>query len=501
MLKFKTLIVALLVTITNYKAYAQKPLIHHATLQEIDGLESDLLKAVSSYRKGGAQEQYSFAEFQQMYVRFKHKQISTATFDSYLKAWHQFHLKLQNAYDYVFTLRHAFIVKKALADLNSFLSSLGSRKERHRDQIERIYKAYDNWLPLAESMGGYGYELNRNQRRRHETFYEFIETLLDFYKRFPGYKGDFYKAYETSIYDHERKNTSFIRTVLSPPWYLVHGAGFASTFLLTMLDIVVKNKHGVLFVPMLNKADYMFKTVRKGLGLHLDIEHRDRLPNFAQSTDKEVFLVLPAHQIGFLDSFMLAELKLPSYMIFSHPMAFAPSKFFAKNLANHPQFISVGIKARGDMGSMDQLKYALENKQGNIVVNFPQGHLEPNHIQPINGDFSKNMLLSLIKDGYKVNILPMMWHFPSTFPMSAMKLPKGFPLNSFSGEVLPTIEPRLLSYLIGKEFDENGQVNESYRSLFSILIRAVWIEHKTVYPDLRLRQMLKRMNAMIPGND
>ena len=135
------------------------------------------------------------------------------------------------------------------------------------------------------------------------------------------------------------------------------------------------------------------------------------------------------------------------------------------------------------------------------MVNFPQGHLEPNHIQPINGDFSKNMLLSLIKDGYKVNILPMMWHFPSTFPMSAMKLPKGFPLNSFSGEVLPTIEPRLLSYLIRKEFDENGQVNESYRSLFSILIRAVWIEHKTVYPHLRLRQMLKRMNAMIPGND
>ena len=499
MLKLKTLIAAFSLTLLSGMSFAHRALVHDATLQEIDEQERELIRKVNSYREGGLQDQYSYKEFQRMFQHYKSKEIDQGAYDGYLKSWHQFHQGLQADYDYVFTLRHAYIAKQALKDLDQFLLKLGSKKKRYRSEIYKIYDAYNEWLPLAKSMGGYGYQLNHEQRRRHESFYQFIDALQNFYRKFPGYKGDYFQLYESSLFDHGRKKTSTIRTVLSPPWYLIHGAGFASAFAAAMLDIVVKNKNGTFNVPLLNKADYMFKTVRKGLGLHLDVKNRNLLPNFAQGSEREIFLILPAHQIGFLDSFMLAELNLPSYLIFSHPMAFAPSKLLAKNLANHPQFISVGIKAHGDMGSMDQLKYALSTNQGNIVVNFPQGHLEPNHVQPINGDFSKNMLLALIKEGYRINVLPMMWHFPSTFPLSTMKLPSGFPLNSFSGEVLPKIEPELISYLIRKEFYENGEVNESFHSLFSLLLRSAWIEYKTVYHDLRLRQMLKRMQAMIPA--
>lgn len=498
MLSNYTTLLAVLISLINLPIYAQKS-IHDTPREIIEGMEDNLTKKIQSYRKGGAQDQFSYSEFRQVFLRHSNGEIGTQTLDDYFKKWYQFHNDLQKDYDEVFVLRHAFIVKQANKDLDKFLKNLGPQARKYKEDVKRVKEAYNDWLPLARSMGGYGDEA-ANQRRRHDSFYNFIRSLLKLYKKFPDYEGAFYQTYNREQFEQGKHKPPLVKTVFTaPPWYLVHTPGFTGAFIAALFDVVIKNKRGTFFVPLLRKADYMLKTASRAFGLHLSIRNRDLLPKFSHANDKEIFLVLPNHQIGLLDSFLLAELKLPSYLIFSDPLAFAPNKFFAKNLANHPQFISVRIKAKGNKGSMDQLKFALDTKQSKVVVNFPQGQLEPSHVQAINGNFSKNMLLSLINDGYKINLLPMIWHVPSTFPQSALKLPKGFPLNSFEGEVIPKLEPEVLQFLVNKEFDSRGVVNQHYHSLFSIFIRSIWIEYKTEYSDLSLAEMLERMNAMIPN--
>ena len=481
---------------------AQSTSIHDTSLDEIISLEKSLTKKIESYRQGGSHSNYSYGSFNAAFFRYKSGEIKRSDFDKYLQEWYAFHESLQKEYDRVFILRHAYIVKKARNDLDNFLIRENVNRVKYKSSLSEIDRAYQEWLPLAECMGGYGDEAGR-QRKRHDSFYNFIKSLIKFYKSFPNYKGDYYKLYEAPLYQHAIKEKSCLSNVVDPvlhsPFYLIQGFGFIGAVVSASFDLVVKNKRGTLFVPFTKKADYMMQTIRKSKGLHLNIKNRHLLPRFARAASREVYLILPAHQIGMLDAFLTAELGLPHYLIFSHPMAFAPNKILAQSLANHPQFISVGVKAHDGQGSMEQLNHALSNGHGNIIVNYPQGQLEPSHVQPINGNFSEKMLLKLVKDGYKINILPMMWHVPSTFPNSHFGLPSKFPLNSFSGEVLPKLEPALVNYLISKEYDQDGSVNPRYDALFSKLVRSIWIEHKTVFKDLQLKQMLKRMDAMIPA--
>lgn len=446
-------------------------------------------------------QKYSYPELLKKYQSFQEERVKKKEFEKYLSGFYRFHNEFQKTYDEAYLLRHTVLIRRGWEDYIKFCQTLSPAEFSHTAKIRAtLANLYAQWEQHHSYFGGQEKEELNKHRLRHFGFFYFFSTLTEFYELFYKHKPDFFEFYRRKQFAlYAREPSSFLNDSLRATHKVAGGvsyaAGLSAILFPTLADLFVPTKAGSLYIPLSQKIDFIINREASLRQIKTSYYNRTNLPDFNAAGSKDLFLLLPDHHLGLADAALIAGLGIPNYLIFAKAREFAP-RFFAQKLADHPQFIAVGTKSTDGRGSVEQLERALETQQSKVAINFPQGHLEPNQTIPINGAFSENLLKHFIDKGYILHIVPLKWHSPSPFPYDNTNLPSGFPINRVAGEVLPELPATLLSTIIEHEFSEENSTTR-YENFFGILLRSVWIQKNTVFPDLSVTEMLRRI-ALLP---
>lgn len=441
--------------------------------------------------------EFSHQNFMTRLQNFEHGKIREDELDLFIDQWFSFHRGHQKIYNEYILLKQSYIITKAWDNYNNFRLTSPFLKKNDTEFHKELKKIYLSWLDNKDYMGGTSAQELEHHRSKHRNFHGFFEKLNDYYQFYRSSNPQFFKMYLSPQYSSNIHN-NWHSPLSRMPVMTFSTISMFNNFIFFIPDVAFPSKNGFLGVPLSKKINNFLRDLKHYQGIKTRIINRHKLPKFKNPKTKNVYLFLPPHQIGKIDAFLMSDLKLPKYLIFSHPLAFSPNLAIAKKLAEHPQFISVGVKSSKNQGSMQQLEYALSSHEGNIIVNYPQGHLEPSYVMPVNGTFDENLIHHLQRQGYKIHVIPLMWHLPSTFPLSPMDIPKNLPLNHFSGEVCDEVSPKMIQYLMKKEFPKAPKAS-AYPQLFSMFLRSLWMEKKQDFKDLTIDELNYRVEKMLPG--
>ncbi|MFK7873772.1 MAG: hypothetical protein AB8C84_11520 [Oligoflexales bacterium] len=397
--------------------------------------------------------------------------------------WFEYHNNLLKRYDQLNLSKQEWLTNRAWEHYQYFHQTLILN-----DKHDSILSEFTTWNREKGSFYGNNVEQAKKRTQRHWSFHVFFSSLDDFYedhrKKHPNY-------YHLDKID---SSLGMFSTIKHKTCQVLH-ASYVAWHVFTLLpDVFFQPSGGFLGKPISQKIDSLFCHIKNmdGIKVHIS-QKKSQLPDFLPPSTKNVYLLLPIHQHALLDAYMMSSLDLPHHLIFSNPKIFSPTQGIAQLVANHPQFISVGVKTSDNLTAVEQVEFAIQEGHGNIVINYPQGHLEPNFIAPIHGLFGEKMIGHLVDKGYAVHITPLMWEVPSTFPRSTMNFANEFPQDEYIGHVLPTIPPRVTAFLREK------MKEDQYKNIFDVLLRSAWLKEKKAYFDLSIDEMLRRIQEMENG--
>ncbi|MDC0253538.1 hypothetical protein OAK75_01470 [Bacteriovoracales bacterium] len=395
---------------------------------------------------------------------------------SSLKSWYEKQKDYQDQLDDFILLKQSHFISKARSELKRLICQLPKKKQKIlNEDLSYLANEFKKWEEAKNIIGG------PKQKDRLYSYQNYFKKLPKVFKKIikksPNLK--------PKIPPKTLPPSAAIKTKVLGQLRMA-GVGVK-----ILADIMREKKRKEGHTPLTAKFNKLFFNWGKQSNFSVVIYGRENLPNLNLPVpdNKTVNLILPSHRAPIPDAILMGNLKLPNYMIFANPKAFMPTKAAAQKLASAPEFLAVGKwRGKGNMRPADKLLQGLKNRLSYNALNYPQGFTATmNEILPITPAFSPKLLGRLIKEGFKVNVVPISYEVGSQF----LRQNKNVLERDIEAKIHPSLPPDLIELILKLE-------KEGMENLFGVMLRSFWLEHIKKYGELRLEQIELRLYRQFP---
>jgi hypothetical protein len=393
-----------------------------------------------------------------------------------LKGWFKKQKRYQDLLDDFILLKQSHFITKARSELKRLVCQLPQKKQKDLDEdLSYLAEQFKTWEAVKNIIGG------PKQKDRLYSYQNYFLRLPDLFK----------KIIKNSPDLAPRETPQTLPASASIKSKIFGQLKMAGIGLKILGDIIRGKKRKEGSTPLTNKLNKLFINWGKKSNFSVVISGRENLPNLKLPVpdNKTVNLFLPSHRAPIADAVLMGHLGLPSYMIFANPKAFMPNKAAAQRLASIPEFLAVGKwRGKGNPRPADKLVQGLKNRLSYNALNYPQGFTATmNEILPITPAFSPKLLGRLIKEGFKVNVIPISYEVGSKFLRASENMIE----RDIQAKVHPSFSPGLIELVLKLE-------KQGLENLFGVMLRSFWLEHIEKYGELKLEEIELRLYGQFP---
>ncbi len=428
--------------------------------------------------------------------------------------WYTRRQEVDALYDKVILAKQAFLMERTHALMTERMAKLPQVEQDNNELWQKLKKEYEKWVPLKTMLGTTAtkegerrskmteeqlkkegieklgsQQLSRNRNNAFQKYFSLLKIMH------PGAVDD-----DSALVDPPEEN-GFVKYVGKPTLSTIKLIAFVPMSF-TGIPAAWYFDRYILGdrTPLTSWSFAAGRTLAANTKRFRNIQVLDGLSNKQAKipyvpiikNSNTINLVLPTH-INLDDQYFLSAANLPDAILFFNAKEIGRiidksgiSPMYAKYIAKFPEFVAVGdiksfsFRAGGDLNPDAKMLQSVKDGVSNIVVNYPQGYLTP-ETNPISSQFTQKVPGLLQKNGFRVNIIPLVYDVDRLF-LNYGEQPAPYALR-----IMPSMSPGQVNFM-----SELCKI-EKYENFFAIALRHVWYEGMINYPDLSIPEYAARI--------